>query len=130
MRNEIAKIPNDEKQALIEAEEKCEAEEFGDARLEQFLRCVEMDVPRATQRFVKYWKMRREVFGPDKFVMPMTLSGALRDDLVALETGWMTLLPKCDLSGRGLLYMVPSRHKGEGYTSESLVSGVTSSTRL
>jgi hypothetical protein len=130
MRNEIAKIPNDEKQALIEAQEKCEAEEFSDARLEQFLRCVEMDVPRATKRFVMYWKMRRELFGPDKFTLPMTLSGALRDDLVALETGWMSLLPKCDLSGRQLLYMVPSRHKREGYTSDSLVSGVSCYTRL
>ena len=66
--------------------------------------------------------MRREVFGRDKFVMRMTLSEALCDDLVALEVGWLQLLPNLDASGRQLLVLEPARHKKEGYTSDSLVS--------
>lgn len=43
MRAEIDKIPNEKKQALLEAQAKCEPDEFSDARLERFLRCVGMD---------------------------------------------------------------------------------------
>ena len=41
---EIEKIPDQKKQALIEAQRVCRAEEFRDTRLEHFLRCVGMDV--------------------------------------------------------------------------------------
>jgi len=71
---------------------------------------------------VSYWEGRREVFGKDKFVMRMTLSEALKDDLVALEAGMYTILPHPDLSGRPLLYMEPQCHTREGYSSESMVS--------
>jgi len=54
--------------------------------------------------------------------MRMTLSEALRDDLVALETGIYYLLPHLDLSGRRLLYFAPWRHTREGYDTDSLVS--------
>lgn len=75
----------------------------------------------AAQRFVRYWSARREVFGEDKFVEKMTLSEALRDDLVALEAGMCCLLPYPDLSGRQVIYVEPKRHTREGYTSESMV---------
>jgi hypothetical protein len=41
---EIGQIPEDRKQALLEAQTKCHADEFSDARLERFLRCEGMDV--------------------------------------------------------------------------------------
>jgi hypothetical protein len=44
MRDEIGRIPEDRKQALLEAQTKCRADEFSDARLERFLRCEGMDV--------------------------------------------------------------------------------------
>ena len=56
--------------------------------------------------------------------MRMTLSEALCDDLVALEVGWLQLLPKLDASGRQLVLLTPACHNKEGYTSESLVSAV------
>jgi hypothetical protein len=61
------------------------------------------------------------VFGPEKFVLPMTLHEALRDDLVALEACAMRLLPRLDASGRQLLLFDPCRHTRKGYTSESMV---------
>ena len=64
------------------------------------------------------------MFGPEKFTLPMTLSEALRDDLVALETCMLRLLPGLDTSGRQLLFWDPSRHTREGYTSESMVRSV------
>jgi len=54
--------------------------------------------------------------------MRMALSEALRDDLVALEAGVFCMLPRLDASGRQVLYLDPSRHTREGYTSDSLVS--------
>jgi hypothetical protein len=44
MRLEIERIPLDRKWALVEAQGKCCAEEFTDARLERFLRCEGMNV--------------------------------------------------------------------------------------
>lgn len=43
MRGEIQKIPEDQKQALLHAQGKCDSEEFSDARLAQFLRCEGMN---------------------------------------------------------------------------------------
>jgi hypothetical protein len=73
---------------------------------------------------VDYWESRREVFGPEKFVLPMTLSEALRDDLVALETCLLRILPQLDASGRQLLLVEPRCHTKKGYTSESMVRSV------
>ena len=69
----------------------------------------------ASQRFVRYWDGRREVFGEDKFALPMSLSEALCDDLTALEAGILVLLPCLDSSGRQILFMNPDRHTREGY---------------
>jgi hypothetical protein len=44
MRLELSRIPNDRKQALVEAQTKCGEDEFSDARLERFLRCEGMNV--------------------------------------------------------------------------------------
>lgn len=74
----------------------------------------------AAQRFVNYWNCRREVFGPDKYVLRMTLAGALKDDLVALKVGPYRLLPFKDISGRSLIYWEPHRHTRKGYSSTSL----------
>jgi len=122
MRAYLKRIPKGKKHALMEAQQQCGAEEFRDKRLERFLRCEGMNAEKAAKRFVNYWESRRELFGEEKYLMPMTLSGALCDDLVALEVGWLCLLPKLDESGRQLLYMEPARHKREGYTTESMVS--------
>jgi hypothetical protein len=73
------------------------------------------------QRFVKYWESRREVFGPDKFALHLTLSEALCDDSVALETCVFSLLPRLDASGRQLLFLNCRRHTREGYTTGSMV---------
>ena len=70
---------------------------------------------------MNYWESRREVFGPEKYLMRMTLSEALRDDLDALKDGVLCLLPYLDLSGRQLLYFEPNLRSEGIYSSESLV---------
>lgn len=122
MRGEIDKVPNEEKKALLEAMKKSDDDEFSDERLECFLRCEGMNARLAAQRFICYWAARREVFGVEKFTLPITLSGALRDDLDALEASTYCVLPQADLSGRPLLYSVPHSRGGKGLSTESLVS--------
>ena len=70
---------------------------------------------------MNYWKSRREVF-KSKYLERLTLSEALRDDLVALEANLYWLLPMPDVSGRPIIYMNPSKHTRENYSSESMVS--------
>lgn len=74
---------------------------------------------------MKYWEGRREVWGPDRYVLPITLSEALRGDsetIRALEAGVICLLPHLDVSGRQLLFLEPCRHTKDGYSSLGLVS--------
>ena len=53
MRDEIVKIPQDKKQALLEAQQKCSRpDEFNNVRLEQFLRCEGMN-PKVSVNSVK-----------------------------------------------------------------------------
>jgi len=52
MRREIECIPAKEKRALLEAQVKCRADEFSDARLERFLRCEGMNAKVRTCRIV------------------------------------------------------------------------------
>lgn len=72
---------------------------------------------------MNYWQARQEVFG-GKFVLPMTLGGALRDDLAALEATTYFVLPQADESGRPLLFSVPHSRGGKGLSTQSLVSDI------
>lgn len=122
MKEEIELTPDEKKEALLEAQKKCQEDEFSDERLERFLRCEGMNAKLAAQRFINYWESRREVFGPEKYLMRMTLSEALSDDLAAIEAGVYVQLPHLDSSGRQLILMEPHRNSREGYSSESGVS--------
>lgn len=62
-----------------------------------------------------------EVFR-ENYVLPMTLCGALKDDLDALEAISYRVLPETDLSGRPLLFSVPHTRGGKGLSTQSLVS--------
>jgi hypothetical protein len=121
MRGELAKIPDNQKQALLEAQAKCDAKEFCDERLERFLRCEGMNVKLAADRFIHYWEARLEVFGSDKYTLPITLGGAMKDDIYALEAIEYRVLPQTDLSGRQILYSVPHSRGGKGLTAQNLV---------
>lgn len=52
----------------------------------------------------------------------MTLGGAFREDVVALEAGVFQVLPSLDYSGRALLFLQPYRNTRKGYKPENLVS--------
>lgn len=118
---EIGALPADETKVLMEAKEKAPSGEFDEDRLAHFLRCEGLDPKLAARRFARYWKARKDLFGEEKYLLPMKLSGAFKDDLEALEQGMYCMLPHCDLNGRQMILWEPSRHTREGYSSESMV---------
>lgn len=113
MKQELQTIPKDEKMAFLQAQAKLSKSnyetEFGDHRMMRFLQFEGMNPKLAAQRVVFYWESRLEVFGPQTFLLPMTLDGALKDDLVAIEFGVAYILPQSDSSGRPILYVEPHR---------------------
>jgi hypothetical protein len=130
MKLELERIPYKKKEILLQAATKCQSTEFSDTRLEVFLRSQGMNAKLAAERFVNYWKARRDLFGEEKYWQRMILSEALRDDIVALEAGVFSILPHRDLSGRHILFVHPTRHSREGYDTDSLVSDCIASCLL
>lgn len=76
---------------------------------------------RAAQRIVSYWEERRKLFGPRKYLMSMTLSEALREDVPTLQSGVFSLIPQRDSSGRNIIYRDQSRRNVLKHSTESLV---------
>jgi hypothetical protein len=74
----------------------------------------------AAARYAKYWDKRVEVFGPEKAFMPLTLSKALKDDAVALSTGFYSLTGTKDASGRSIIFIDPSKQDKSKYPRESM----------
>lgn len=146
---EIEHIPMNRKVALRGAHQKCHKEEFSGTVFARFLRregmnpkvyldytivkfidvvlttflCLCLNLKQlAAQRFINYWECRRQVFGPDKYALRMTLSEALCDDVTALETSHCRLLPFLDSSGRQLIFWDVHRNTKKNYSLESMVS--------
>ena len=70
---------------------------------------------------MRYWNDRFRLFGPDKFVLPLTLKGALKDDALALSRGYVQLLADTDTAGRAVLYLDWSSHEPSiGYSEDSM----------
>ena len=61
------------------------------------------------------------MFGPTKAFEPLTLSGALRDDMAALQLGLMRLTGTKDPMGRSILFGDPSKLDATKYSRESIV---------
>jgi hypothetical protein len=122
MKTEIELISSKDKQAWLEASRKAKESEIDGQRQELFLRREDMDSARAAHRWVTYWEERRKFFGSDKFCLPMTLHGAMRDDHIAVESGFARILPGVDDSGRQMSLAIMRNHTRDGYSTESMVS--------
>lgn len=122
MKIEIEARPQAEKDSMLKAFVRCSPAqrqvEFGDERLELFLRREHVDPKAAAARFVKYWAKRKEVFGSEKYFLPLDIEGALKDDRVALEVGHWIILPEPDTHGRTIMLWL----KRGPYDFDSMVS--------
>lgn len=117
---ELANIRRSDRQYLVEAEEKYPELAKSDEHRILFLRCEMFNVDLAALRLTKYWKQRIELFGGKAFA-PLTVDDTLKDDISALELGFVRLLSGKDHGGRGLVYVEPCCLGNGGYDYTSMV---------
>ena len=79
----------EDKDAYMEATRKCPALIQKESSPEVYLRATNYDVQQAAKKMALYWKLRKAIIGPYKAFLPMTLNGAMSDDVkyVGLTTG-------------------------------------------
>ena len=74
-----------------------------------FLRAEGFDQPaRAAERIMKFFEIKRTIFGVDKLTKEITLDDLGDDAESVLKMGYMTLLPARDRSGRCILFIMPN----------------------
>ena len=101
---ELDKIPPERKEAYVQAKLKC-PDELSDVKRLAFLEHEEGNVLLAAERITRYWDFRLELFGEDRCYLPMTLTGAMHDEMLAIAGGiGYQLLPTTDASGRGIIH--------------------------
>ena len=92
-----------------------------------FLRCEVFNVEKSVRRFVKYWNMRLEVFGDELAFLPMTLDGAMQNDVDAISLQYLQLAKDTtDPYGRALLLFDFNVEGDNTVSSESLLRVVWS----
>ena len=102
---EIMKLPPSATDAYRQALAKCPGEVSVERR-KLFLECEEGNPFLAAQRITKYWRFRLDTFGSDKSFLPMTLTGAMADELMPMaDRRVVQLLPCTDGAGRAIIYM-------------------------
>ena len=70
-----------------------------------FLQCDNFDPAAAARRLALYWKFRRDIFGPNRWLLPMnqTGAGALSPaDVQVLRTGYLVYFPSNVTTGQRL----------------------------
>jgi hypothetical protein len=93
-----------DKEAYLEAVRQCPNELLiRESNFEHFLACENNDPWAAAQRLLLYWTVRRDLFG-DVCYCPLTLEGAMKDDIEYLKKGFMYLLLP-DAHGRPVVFV-------------------------
>ena len=119
---EILRMPPDAKESYVEACLKC-PELLTPEHKTAFIEYASFDTHEAAIRLCEYWKIRVATFGADRAFLPMTLTGAMKDEVKGMiEYCPMQILPMPDLSGRPVLFFNPSRRNFDQFSQESEVS--------
>ena len=114
-------IDVDEKYGYLMAKEKC-PDLCSDTFKLIFLRCEVFNVEKSVLRFVKYWNTRLEVFGNELAFLPMTLDGAMQNDVDAVSLKYLQLAKDTtDPYGRAILLFDFNVEGDNNISSESLL---------
>jgi len=119
LKEKLADIPHDEKSALVHVQRVAPAL-VNDNHLLIFLRHKGFDVDSALKALVHFWGKRSKVFGLEKYTLPMTLCGAMKDNIEVLKKGYMVILPILDEAGRPILWI-----DGNALSSHTTVDDVS-----
>jgi phosphoribosylaminoimidazole carboxylase (NCAIR synthetase) len=103
MAQALQAIPDTDKLAYLEALERAPELVQRESDPAAFLRCEKYDYWAAAHRLVKYWNVRKMVFGSERAFLPMTQTGAMLEDMVYLQKG-LSLVLADDKFGRSVVY--------------------------
>ena len=84
---------------------------------------IEMQIQKlikeCAEALARHWQLRYDLFGPDRCYLPMTLDGAMQDEVDNLvNRGVVQLLPVPDKSGRAIVYSDLTRRDLSKYSSK------------
>ena len=113
---EISKLPYRETGAYRRATMVC-PDQVSNERKMIFLEHENGDPALAARRIVTYWKHRLHAFGPDRCYLPMTLAGAMRDEVTNLIYRPINQpLPVTDTAGRAIFLFSPGLRNFDAYS--------------
>lgn len=100
----IEALDEPDKVAYLEALEHVPALVQRESSVPAFLRATKFNAWAAARRVVDYWSTRKLLFGPNRAFLPMTLDGAMLDDVPYLQQGVVLVLPR-DKQGRNVVFI-------------------------
>lgn len=72
-----------------------------------FLRCDRFDSVLAAQRIVRHFEVKQTLFGEGMLTRDIRLSDLSASDILALESGFIQVLPSRDVAGRPIFSVAP-----------------------
>ena len=102
--HELVALPGKEKAAYLRAVIRCPNQANSQSHQAAMLQREEYGAKRAAKRIARYWEERKLAFGEARAFLPMTLHGALGDDVASmLESRIYHVLADRDDAGRTIL---------------------------
>mmetsp|Transcript_8228 Transcript_8228/g.15064 ORF Transcript_8228/g.15064 Transcript_8228/m.15064 type:complete len:410 (-) Transcript_8228:1611-2840(-) len=123
MNDALRRIPSSKRRRYDEAQEKC-PDQVSDNRKVAFLWRTDFDAELSAQRLAEYWEFKHSIFGDEKCYLPMTLSGALTDDVGTLSAGILQLFPVKDLFGRSMVFFNPAQRDLDKHSRNSVLRAI------
>lgn len=124
LENEMARLPPEQKAAYSRALTECPSLVSDDFK-KAFLETEDNNPKLAAVRLALFWEYRLDLFGPERCFLPMTLSGAMRDEAKnVVERRVVQLLPARDTAGRAILYLQESRRNFAEYSAEQEIKAI------
>ena len=121
LEQEMAALPTQQTEAYRRAQHQC-PDEVSDRRKMVFVEYNNGSVAEAAARLALYWKERLSAFGHDRAFLPMTLAGAMKDEVVPMiNYPILQRLPVDDAAGRPIVYVEPSRRNFTMYSPDQEV---------
>ena len=112
----MRKLPSADTMAYYQAVSDC-PDQVSPRRRMLFIECEENNVPLAARRLALHWRLRLDLFGPSRAFLPMTLCGAMQDEIEHIVKRPINqLLPSTDASGRAIMYTVATRRNFAEYS--------------
>lgn len=113
-------IDNSDKEAYLQALETHPKLVERESNPIDYLRGMRWDASTAAARVASYWRFRKQLFGEETFLLPMTLQRAMQPEQDALKAGTHFILPD-DVHGRAVLYFDRIKGTRNSMSRESLM---------